>query len=136
MRRMMKAGRASPAARLYAKIWRCPVCVEAQAPKDLQGASATERPFGFNVHVAMDLKYHHDIAGKQFVSLSVVDTGTSYHNGTLLKTRAAAYVAAKFIRHWCGHYGTPELVTIDQGGEFQAEFSERLEEMGIHSILS
>ena len=94
----------------------------------MQPASGTERPWGFNQSVYLDLKYHHDIRNKVFVSLSVVDAGTSYHVASLLKTRRAAYVARKFITQWVNHYGAPLEITTDQGGEFCAEFQAVLEE--------
>jgi hypothetical protein len=89
--------------------------------------------FGKELHC--DLKYIHDYKNQLFVALSVVDaaTATSLHMAVLLRSRAPHHVARKLARHWCSLHGSPELLVIDQGGEFDGEFVGWLEAHGIHS---
>ena len=65
------------------------------------------------------------------MALSIVDAGTSWHAGCVLKNRTAAHVVKRFMEVWIAHYGVPELIVCDQGGEFEAAFREMCEEFGI-----
>ena len=105
--RMLKVSNATKAAMTFARIWKCPVCASKQAPSRVSPHAASTRPVGFNISVHLDLKFHKDINNKKFVSMSIVDHGTSFHIAHLVKTRAAAYIAKKFVKQWIRHYGTP-----------------------------
>ena len=78
------------------------------------------RPVGFGKEVHIDLKYVKDAEDNNFVVLSAVDTGSSYHVAALVKTRDSRYVAQKFLKMWVRHYGIPDCVVHDQGGEFES----------------
>lgn len=81
----------------------------------------------------MDLKYMRDQSQKLYVALSMIDGATSFHVAVILQNRKANHVAHKFYRHWCSLYGVPEVVFIDQGGEFDGEFVGWLESHGVRS---
>ena len=90
----------------------------------------------FGKVVAMDLKYLKDKLGNHFVLLSIVDAGTSYHNGSLLKNGKAKHVVRKFLEVWIKMFGVPETVIVDQGGEFEKEMNDMFEEYNIDSRIT
>ena len=60
----------------------------------------------------------------------MVDAGTSWHVTILLKNRKPKHVIGKVTSEWIAHYGVPNEVVIDQGGELEAEFIATCEEFG------
>ena len=129
--RMLRLGGASQAVIEYAKHWRCPVCQESAPPSSTKEVSAKTRPYAFGKVVCMDLKYLKDAEENHHVAMSAVDAGTSWHGGCLLKNRTPEHVVRRFLEVWIAHYGVPELIICDQGGEFYAAFVEMCEEFGI-----
>ena len=119
---MMKLGNATDVAIKYAKTWECPVCARKVAPRKPQVAAGEIRPYGFNKVVCIDLKYLKTTDRQRCVALSVIDAGTGMHAATLLKTRRTDHVARKFFVTWIAHYGVPEKIVCDQGGEFMGTF--------------
>ena len=134
--RMMRISGANPEAIRYARRWTCPVCASKQKPRHPQAATATARPYGFNHHIHIDLKFVHDIREKRYAVLSMICLGTVKHHCVLIKTRRSDYVAQKFFRHWVMLYGAPGRVTHDQGGEFEQSFVAMLEQMAIPSTVT
>lgn len=128
---MMKLGGASVAAQSYAKTWQCPTCVASSPPHKHAQLTTTVRPFGFNTLVVMDLKYLKDAADVNAVALSIVCAGTSWHSAVFFKNRTPKHVAKKFLTTWVAHYGVPDEVVTDQGGEFQSYFNEVMYQLGI-----
>jgi hypothetical protein len=116
--RMMKLANATPVSIKYAKAWECPVCLRKAAPRKPQVGTGMTRPFAFNHTVCIDLKYLKMFNGKRVVALSIIDAGTGWHAAILLKTRRSDHVARKFFSCWVAHYGVPEHLVCDQGGEF------------------
>lgn len=84
----------------------------------------------------MDLKYIRDFRGKRYVFLSMLDTGTSFHQAVMLKTRQSGYVASKWFRRWVSQFGPPGKIAHDQGGEFEAGFTALLEELSVPSTVT
>ncbi|CAE8672228.1 unnamed protein product [Polarella glacialis] len=136
MLRMMRLSGASQSAVSYAKVWTCPVCVAKQRPSKPQRASTTERPTAFNCKLHLDLKFIKDSKDQKYVALSVVDLATSWHIAVLIKTRQSGYVAQKFLKSWIMHYGVPQEIVHDQGGEFTGEFSQLLDDLAIPSKVT
>lgn len=134
--RMMRISGANPEAIRYARRWTCPVCAAKQKPRHPQAATATARPYGFNHHIHIDLKFIHDVRGKRYAVLSMICLGTVKHDCVLIKTRRSDYVAHKFLRHWVMLYGAPGRVTHDQGGEFEQSFVALLEQMAVPSTVT
>ena len=134
--KMMRLGNATEAALAYAKVWTCPTCAASSRPAPHKSASTRTRPFGFNVCVTMDLKYVKDSNRKTKVMLSMVDTGTGWHWAKFLKNRKPRHVARQIVNGWIAHYGVPEEIVIDQGGEFQGYMTEIFEQFGIDSRVT
>ena len=121
--RMLKMSGATEEAVRHARRWHCAVCARRRAPKHPQVAAPGVRPYGFNKHIHIDIKYVYDSRKKKYACLSMLDIGTMKHDAVMVKTRQSAYVAKKFYRHWIGQYGPPEKITLDQGGEFEKTFN-------------
>ena len=61
----------------------------------------------------------------------MVCAGTGWHVAVLIKNRKPRHVAKKILMDWIAHYGVPDEIVIDQGGEFQGYFNSMCEQMGI-----
>ena len=120
----------------HARRWHCDVCRMQQPPKHPLAATATSRPFAFNRVLRIDIKYLFDIQGRKYPCLSIVDLGTVYHAGCMLKTRRSDYVARKFLVHWVQLFGAPGHFYHDQGGEFELSFTQLLEQMAAPSTVT
>ena len=134
--RMLKLGGASQDALRYASRFHCSVCAARKPPSHPKPSTATTRPFGFNVHLHIDLKYLYDSRKKKYVCLSILDLGTVKHDAVMLKNRRSDYIAGKFLRHWVALYGCPSLITHDQGGEFEQSFHAMMEDLAIPSRVT
>ena len=136
MLRMMRLSGSTAEAIRYAKRWTCPVCAAKQKPKHPQASTATSRPYGFNHHIHVDLKFVHDTRDKRYAVLSMICLGTLKHDCVMIKTRRSDYIAQKFFRHWIMPYGPPGKITHDQGGEFEQSFAALLDQMAIPSVVT
>ena len=136
MVRMLRLAGSSQSAVEYAKIWKCDVCSARAAPKQPTASAPGLRPYGFNKHHQVDLKYCRDHRGKKYVFLSMIDVGTGYHHGVMLKTRKSEYVATKWLKQWVSTFGTPAKLTHDQGGEFEKGFTAMLEDLSLPSVVT
>lgn len=134
--RMLKMSGATEEAVRHARRWHCQVCAQRKAPKHPQAAAPSVRPYGFNKHIHVDVKYLHDCRKKRYCCLSMLCIGTMKHDACMLKTRRSDYVAKKFFRRWCSQRGPPEKVTLDQGGEFEQTFCLFLEQMAVPSVVT
>ena len=86
--------------------------------------------------VCVDLKYLKTTDRRRCVALSAVDAGTGFHAASLLKTRRTDHVARKFFMTWVSHYGVPEKIICDQGGEFMGVFIDMCENLGIDTKVT
>ena len=134
--RMLRLSGATDGAVEHAKTWRCDVCALRAAPKHPTAAAAGVRPYGFNQQHQVDLKYVRDSRGRKYVFLSMLDVGTAFHQGVLLKTRRAEYVASKWLRHFVEPFGIPKRLIHDQGGEFEAGFTAMLEDLSLPTTVT
>ena len=134
---MIKLAGASKGAVSSAKFWSCPVRVAKAIPGKLRPSSKSERPlFVCNQAVQIDLQYLKDVARNTYVCLRMVDRATSYHIGVMLKSRNAAYVGRIFVKRWIGHFGIPDELTHDQGGEVSGRFILILEKWGMRTRVT
>ena len=53
------------------------------------------------------------------------------NNVPWVKNRVPKHVMHVFVDMWLTHYGVPEIVMVDQGGEFESTFAQECEEFGI-----
>ena len=134
--RMLRLAGALPGAIQHAQQWTCDVCQARAKPKQPTAAAPGSRPFGFNRLHQVDLKYCHDVRKKKYVYMSMIDCGTGYHQACLLKTRRSEYCATKWHKHWVSHYGTPQKIWHDQGGEFEKGFTALLEDLSVASTVT
>ena len=111
----------------------CPTCQDMKPPSRPMTQRSDMRPTVFNELLGIDLKYCKDVKGQLFVALSVIDLATNYHRAVLLRNRNPEHVAKKFMNHWISIFGTPVEITLDQGGEWEAEFLMLLEQ---HSVAT
>ena len=134
--RMLRLRGATDDAVKYARRFQCDICASWQPPKHPMASTPVARPYGFNRHVHVDIKFAHDVRGRRYCCMSVLDLGTAFHQGAMLKTRRSDYVAKKFLMHWIQPYGCPERVTHDQGGEFELSFIQLLESLALPSTVT
>eukprot|EP00435_Cladocopium_sp_Y103_P071921 s575_g38.t1 len=100
--RMLRLAGATDGAIEHAKVWRCDVCASRAPPKHPTAAAPGLRPYGFNRHHLVDLKYFRDSRRKLYVALSMLGAGTLFHQAVLL---------------------APAKIRLDQGGEFEGGFT-------------
>ena len=134
--RMLRVAGAVPAAIEYAQKWKCDVCQARAVPKQPTASAPGHRPYGFNKYHQVDLKYCRDARGQKYVFMSMIDCGTGYHQATMVKTRQSGYCATKWHKHWVAHYGAPQRVWHDQGGEFEQGFAALLEDLSVASTVT
>ena len=116
-----------------ARTLQCPTCQDMKPPSRPMTQRSDMRPTVFNELLGIDLKYCKDVKGQLFVALSIIDLATNYHRAVLLRNRHPEHVAKKFLNHWISIFGTPVEITLDQGGEWEAEFLMMLEQ---HSVAT
>ncbi len=133
--RMLRLGNASDAASKYAQHWQCPVCESCKIPHPPLEASPSIAPFGFNRIVSVDSKYLLDSEGGHHISVSLVCTGTCFHGRALLKSRQPQHAIQHISQCRTQVFGAPEMFILDQGGEFEAEFNQTLDEYDIDSTV-
>ena len=114
----------------------CSTCGASSAPGRPMSQRSDMRPTVFNEHIAIDLKFMKDCMDQKYVALSMVDLATNYHQATLLKSRSPPHVAHKLIHKWINLFGIPARISLDQGGEWEAEFLLVMEEHAIDTQFS
>ena len=134
--RMLRMSGAMDDAVKYARRFQCDVCASRQPPKHPMASTPVTRPFGFNRHVHIDIKFTYDVRGRKYCCMSILDLGTVFHQAAMLKTRRSDYCAKKFLMHWIQPYGCPERLTHDQGGEWELSFIQLLESLAIPSTVT
>ena len=134
--RMLRLSGATDDAVRYARRFQCDVCASRQPPRHPMASTPVMRPYGFNRHIHIDIKFAHDVRGRKYCCMSILDLGTAFHQGAMLKTRRSDYCAKKFLMHWVQPYGAPERITHDQGGEWELSFIQLLENLAIPSTVT
>ena len=110
---------------------KCPTCPDMKPPPKPMTQRSDMRPVVFNELLGIDLKYGRDTQGQLYVALSMVDLATNYHRAVLLRNREPAHVSKKLLSHWIAVFGVPKEITLDQGGEWEAEFLLAMEQNAI-----
>ena len=109
----------------------CDTCGSGPIPRRPMNQRGDARPWVFNESIGIDLKFTNDCSGQRYVALSMVDLATNFHQGVLLKNRNPEHVAQKFLTKWVAMFGAPTWISLDQGGEWEAEFILFLEHYAI-----
>ena len=120
--RLMKRANASDAVMRYARWWKCPLCLQRQAPGGTPETAAPYRPRTFNMTVGCDLKPIHDADGNQYHALNILDFATTFQVLALLDNCSAAECAEKFWLWWVIWAGPPRTLVTDMGSSFLAAF--------------
>ena len=110
--------------------FRCDVCESKILPKPAR-PSTVPRHFETGKTVGVDVVYmpSHD-PNKNIPVLNVVDWASCYQTLEPLDNTSSKSVWLAFQRSWCRTFGSPEIVVMDQGTEFQKDFTERASQAG------
>ena len=88
----------------------------------------TDREFGDTA--AIDLFVLADYAGNQLSFIKVLDLASTFGVVTAIQRKHPKVVRDHFFEHWIAPFGVPRGLIHDQGGEFEREFGQELEDMG------
>ena len=90
------------------------------------------RPTRFNAIVGLDIKSIRDASGQEWKFLNVLDLATAFNLVHVLKLdHSSQDVAQVFNDGWVRWAGLPEKMVVDRGGEFQGQFGQMADSMGI-----
>ena len=70
----------------------------------------------------------------EFNALTCIDRVSGFPDGCRIDRKTAAHVAEKYKQVWLSHYPRPCFTGHDNGGEFQAEFCELLDDFAITDV--
>ena len=79
-------------------------------PRPVVGMSLSKE---FNSTVALDLKFFHSD-----IILHMIDLATRYSNGTFVADKRKETIVNAVIFEWIRHFGVPNRILSDNGGEF------------------
>eukprot|EP00971_Amphidinium_carterae_P349931 6491302-Amphidinium_carterae.2 len=114
----------------FLKHWQCPLCLQRAPPQKLASVSGTVKAQEFNVKVSVDLKFVHDVAGRVYTLLNLLDTATRYSMLARVKDKSSFAVAKKVLTCWIRPFGAPTVVKHDLGREFGIAFQQELNRCG------
>ena len=112
VRALRHAGVRADIIRWTKRSFSCPICESRKKPKMQRPAHLT-RQMGFNEVVGMDLFFI-----RRQPWLNILCWGTLYQWVEKLNDKSAETVTKAFMKSWCAHYGAPQMLIVDQGGEF------------------
>ena len=111
-------------------VEKCELCQKyRKAP--LRPVVSLPKGYRFNEVVAMDLKELTKI--KSWI-LHLIDVGTRYSQGCIVKTKRKDVVVQMIFRIWVAYFGCPGRFHSDNGGEFANEvFMEMNDKLGVET---
>ena len=112
-----------------ALAYKCPVCARLKEPPPTL-PSRLPVPRDFNDLVAIDLFTLGDVHGNVLQFINAVDVGSTFQIVAEVESKRPDAVLAAFLSCWVLWAGVPAVILTDGGGEFNAEFSEKLSDMG------
>eukprot|EP00959_Pyramimonas_sp_CCMP1952_P245190 5124529-Pyramimonas_sp.AAC.1 len=132
MIRILGNAHAKPEVLHYLKHeYRCPRC-EASSRAVQRRRAAIPRAYAFNRIAGADL-FFVTYGGKEFTFLNIVRHGTNLQWVGLVgegQCTASFDIWSTYARGWLRHYGPPEVLIADGGGEFDQAFARHLEQSG------
>ena len=130
--RVMKTSRVPERVWRWAKQnFKCPACESATHPKSARPAMIP-RSYAPNTVVAMDLLQLPSCNGQsQEWYLNMICLGTSFQMIQKVRSKEPLSIWTAFTRAWVRVFGYPQIIMLDQGTEFLAEFRERTAEVGV-----
>lgn len=85
-------------------------------------------------HVHLDIVKLSESQGYAYC-LTMIDRTTRWPHAVPMRNMLAETVAREFYRHWISMFGTPQVITTDQGTQFESElFQELTKFIGAHRI--
>ena len=137
MARILREGGANKDVVRMAMEWECPHCAAEKRPR-LNRVGKPELARTFNDQVSMDLVWVPKVYGegadkveKKVVCLNMIDRATSFQLVVPTPKQDPKAVWNVFMQHWVFHYGAPNRIVVDGGGEFKGEFPESAQRLGI-----
>ena len=88
----------------------------------------TDRDFGDTA--AIDLFVLADYEGKQLSFFNILDLASTFGVVAMIPSKHPKIVWDHFFEHWITPFGVPRRLIYDQGGEFEREFGQELEDLG------
>ena len=134
--RIMRRAGASDAAQRYARWWKCPLCLQCQAPRQLNTTTAPYRPQSFNSLIGCDVKAVYDIDGVKYEALNIVDMATGFQILAILDGPSASECAEKLWLWWVLWAGPPKSIVSDLGTSFRTAFVMMVERYGASSRVA
>ena len=116
--------------------FRCPACSSGVLPKPARPA-AILKSYSPNVVVAVDLLQIPTWDGSDTDHyLNMLCLGTNYQLIEKVRSKEPQAVCLAFMRSWARFLGFPQVLLLDQGTEFLAEFRDKANQFGIliHTI--
>ena len=108
---------------------RCDVCESQQHPgPHLPVRLRTDREFGDTA--AIDLFVLADYQGNQLSFINILDLASTFGVVAMIPSKHPKIVWDHFFKHWITPFGVPRRLIYDQGGEFEREFGQELEDLG------
>ena len=108
---------------------RCDVCERQQHPgPHLPARLRTDREFGDTA--AIDLFVLADYEGNQLSFVNILDLASTFGVVAMIPSKHPKIVWDHFFKHWITPFGVPRKLIYDQGGEFEREFGQELENLG------
>ena len=89
----------------------------------------TDREFGDTA--AIDLFVLQDYKGNQLSFVNILDLASTFGVVVaMIPSKHPKIVWDHFFKHWITPFGVPRRLIYDQGGEFEREFGQELEDLG------
>ena len=107
---------------------RCDVCESQHPGSHLPARLRTDREFGDTV--AIDLFVLAENEGNQLSFISILDLASTFGVVAMITSKHPKVVWDHFFKHWITPFGRARRLIYDQGGEFECEFGQEVEDLG------
>ena len=84
----------------------------------------------FGDTAAIDLFVLADYEGNQLSFINILDLASTYGVVAMIPSKHPKIVWGHFFKYWFTPFGVPWRLIYDQGGEFEREFGQELEDLG------
>ena len=116
--------------------YKCPSCARLREPRPVNPARLNDRWRDFGDLVCVDFFNLADFRGNNQMFLNAVDKASGYQLFAPVDNKRPDIILHAFMQLWVVPLGVPYNILSDNGGEFDAEFSEELESMGARIFRS
>ena len=116
--------------------YKCPSCARLREPRPVNPARLNDRWRDFGDLVCADLFNLAVRRGNNQMFFNAVDKASGYQLVAPVDNKRPDIILHALMQLWGVYLGVPHNVLSDNGGEFDAEFSEELESMGARILRS